>query len=655
MIAQLRNNVGPRISALVLLGLATLAGNFAFGVRSLETARADATLIAELSKRVDSSSANQRAFQEIRAEVYRRISGIGGVDGALDVQSRLNNLARSNGNLISAYTSIAGEEAELSLRLRNAIENFAGVSGKVVSRTSADPAYHADVMAFEAGGRELDLTLQAIGDNARLSYSNAVALSQDHVSADRSQTLMLATILAVLLCTLAYISYIRVLRPIRRQAATMRALSAGETNFTLEDLGNSGDLGDMARSIDEFRTTIQKNTQLRHEAESARVQVEEEKRKKDEADKYYISAHEVFMKSFTQALRRQSDGDLTYRLNEPFISEYEEIRHCFNETAEKTRAAIWSVTGQSQEIQTGTDKILAAADELSRHTEEQASSLEETSASMEQMAATIRQNASNAQEASAAALETQNLALAGGQIAGKAVSAIEKIEKSSRKVTEIVGLIEEIAFQTNILALNAAVEAARAGEAGKGFAVVANEVRALSQRSAQALKEIKGLIDSSNSDVADGVGLVKQAGNSLSEIGIAVKKATDLIAEIAEASQEQAAGVDQVSRAVVNMDHMTQQNAALVQETSAALHTAQSRIRQLNDVVAAFDTGSEHPVAIERDAPKSATTGNWVRERQMHLERKIRNHRPPAGPAKSRGTRASVAAAAAEDEDWHEF
>jgi methyl-accepting chemotaxis protein len=239
---------------------------------------------------------------------------------------------------------------------------------------------------------------------------------------------------------------------------------------------------------------------------------------------------------------------------------------------------------------------------------------------MEELSATVRQNADNAQEANKASAAARDAAVGGGEISGKAVESMTKIEESSRQITEIVGLIQEIAFQTNLLALNAAVEAARAGDAGKGFAVVANEVRALAQRSSQASKDIKTLIVDSDDKVRAGAEMVKQAGGALEEIVESVKSVADFVSEIAAASQEQASGIDQVSRSITNLDEITQQNAALVEETTAALHSAQSQVDDLRQAVAFFKTGDEDqsPVAAPLGLPAEE---NPVHQQQDELAR----------------------------------
>jgi methyl-accepting chemotaxis protein len=260
----------------------------------------------------------------------------------------------------------------------------------------------------------------------------------------------------------------------------------------------------------------------------------------------------------------------------------------------------------------------------------------------------VRQNSGNAQEANQLAAAARQLAASGGEIAGRAVAAMDKIEQSSRQVSDIVGLIQEIAFQTNILALNAAVEAARAGEAGRGFAVVANEVRALAQRSGQASKDIKALIVNTDGNVREGVDLVKQAGSSLTEIVTSVRKVADIVSEIAAASQEQSSGIDQVSKAIANMDEMTQMNAALVEETNAALHSAQSQADELRQAVSFFKTGEHEPAYVPAPQPTVSHAPAHHEPNQVHqklnmLAKKITARTP------------SRSLAAAAGGDWKEF
>lgn len=245
----------------------------------------------------------------------------------------------------------------------------------------------------------------------------------------------------------------------------------------------------------------------------------------------------------------------------------------------------------SEAVSTAAREIAAGNDDLSQRTQEQASSLEETAASMEEMSSTVHHNAENASQASQLAAKARQEAERGGDVAGKAIEAMAAISQSSREIANIIGVIDEIAFQTNLLALNAAVEAARAGEQGRGFAVVAGEVRTLAQRSATAAKEIKSLISSSTDKVTQGTELVDESGRTLANIVDSVKRVNDIVGEIAAANREQSSGIDQVNKAVMNMDEVTQQNAALVEEAAAASRTLQDQAETLTAKVAYFRLG----------------------------------------------------------------
>jgi methyl-accepting chemotaxis protein len=264
------------------------------------------------------------------------------------------------------------------------------------------------------------------------------------------------------------------------------------------------------------------------------------------------------------------------------------------------------VRSGADSIASATREIAAGNQDLSSRTEEQASSLQETAASMEQLTSTVRQNADNARQANQLALSATEVAEAGGTVVSRVVDTMASINGSSSKIVDIIGVINDIAFQTNILALNAAVEAARAGEQGRGFAVVASEVRSLAQRSAEAAKEIKALIDGSVQEVGVGAELVDQAGATMREIVVSVKRVSDIIGEIAAASEEQSAGIEQVNQAVMQMDHVTQQNAALVEEAAAASDALQDQARELADTVGAFELESARVATISESRAKTA-------------------------------------------------
>ena len=307
-------------------------------------------------------------------------------------------------------------------------------------------------------------------------------------------------------------------------------------------------------------------------------------------------------------LGRLASNDLTLEMTETYRGDLDKVKTSINAVVQNLTQTITTVREAVQAVSSGAEQITKGNEDLSQRTSEQASALEETSASMEEMTSTVKQNADNAKQANQLAIAARDIADKGGSVTVRAVEAMGEINKSSKKIADIITVIDEIAFQTNLLALNAAVEAARAGEHGRGFAVVAAEVRNLAQRSATAAKEIKGLINESIQRVSDGSELVNQSGKTLEEIVSSVKRVTDIIAEITAASQEQAQGIDQVNKAIMQMDETTQQNAALVEETTSASQSMKDQAKELMSQMDVFVVNSSGGHTSARNAVPAART-----------------------------------------------
>jgi methyl-accepting chemotaxis protein len=302
---------------------------------------------------------------------------------------------------------------------------------------------------------------------------------------------------------------------------------------------------------------------------------------------------------------RLAQGDLTARIEGAYEGAFDRIKSDCNATAEQLGGIVGDIRVATEAINTAAKEIAVGNTDLSQRTEEQASSLQETASSMEELTATVKQNADNARQANQLAETASQVAIKGGAVVSQVVGTMDAINSSSKKIVDIISVIDGIAFQTNILALNAAVEAARAGEQGRGFAVVATEVRSLAQRSANAAKEIKGLIGDSVEKVETGARLVADAGDTMEEVVRSVKRVTDIMAEITAASIEQSSGIEQVNQAVSQMDRVTQQNAALVEQAAAAAESMEDQATGLSKTVAIFHTGrAGHVVPAVKPAAK---------------------------------------------------
>ncbi|MGP4665891.1 methyl-accepting chemotaxis protein [Agrobacterium pusense] len=378
-------------------------------------------------------------------------------------------------------------------------------------------------------------------------------------------------------------------RPATAITGAMRCLADGETEFAVPGLQRGDEFGAMAHALEIFRQAAIAKIELETQTLFVREKAEAEKaRFQREAEADAQARLMQATSGLAAALRRLADGDLSFELNEPFAPDFEVLRRDLNHTIRQLDAAMSGVVQSSVAIDGGSQEISRSAADLARRTEQQAVSLEETAAALDQLTANIRISAQRAVEARAVAHSTDEDANRTANLVVDTVSAMEKIEQSSGRIGNIIGVIDEIAFQTNLLALNAGVEAARAGQAGRGFAVVAQEVRELAQRSAKAAAEIKALIQTSGKDVKEGARFVRETGAALSRIGDSVKTINGHIEAIAAATHEQSLGLSEINTAVNHLDQGTQQNAAMVEENNAASSMLASETAFLKKLVDQF-------------------------------------------------------------------
>jgi|GEM_PF-2513671 len=393
---------------------------------------------------------------------------------------------------------------------------------------------------------------------------------------------------AVLLAAIIFwLLRILVIRPVQLLGEAVQQVAKGQLS-TRAAVTTQDEIGQLAKSFNEMG--VQLETKVSKEREQA-------------------TKMEQFMVEAKRVLGNLAQGDLTDQMTNACEGDLDQIKVSLNSAIHNLTTTLTTVRTAAESVSTGAEQITKGNEDLSQRTSEQASSLEETSSAMEEMTSTVKQNADNAKQANQLAIAARDVAEKGGSVTTKAIDAMGEINKSSKKIADIITVIDEIAFQTNLLALNAAVEAARAGEHGRGFAVVAAEVRNLAQRSATAAKEIKGLINESIQRVTDGSELVDQSGKTLSEIVGSVKRVTDIIAEITAASQEQASGIDQVNKAIMQMDETTQQNAALVEEATSASQSMKEQAKALMGQVGSFkmtQSGAIRTVTAQKSVPSSS-------------------------------------------------
>ncbi|WP_428409352.1 methyl-accepting chemotaxis protein [Hyphococcus sp.] len=376
------------------------------------------------------------------------------------------------------------------------------------------------------------------------------------------------------------------------------------------------------------------------------TQVELERKRNEEERARKAAEQAAVVSALASGLQSLSDGDLTSQIQQTFADEYEQLRMDFNAAVTKLSEAMRGVVLNADGIRTSAGEISQAADDLSRRTEGQAATLEQTAASLEELTASVKGAAEGADKANRVVSEAKRNAEESGEVVREAVSAMAEIEKSSEQISQIISVIDDIAFQTNLLALNAGVEAARAGDAGRGFAVVASEVRALAQRSSDAAKEIKTLISTSSQHVGRGVDLVGQAGKALHEIVDSVTNIHDLVSTIASSAKEQSTGIGEINVAVNQLDQVTQQNAAMVEESTAASHSMAQEAEELARMVAAFKT----------DAAVSSVTGQVHKPAKPQAKQTVSVQRERATKfATQQAAVLKVNGSGGGDDNWEDF
>ncbi|WP_349962290.1 methyl-accepting chemotaxis protein [Rhizobium sp. ZPR3] len=517
--------------------------------------------------------------------------GVAGLDMALDdAQKAISAIHPMGTGFMSLVTAGGGmishpDAALIGKNIKDGGAETAGWDQLIANPGAEREITSPDGATYFAVAEPVKLT-DAISWYAIVAVPKATVFAQ--VNTIVRNAIAVTSIATVLLGLAGWLIARRFVRRIENVIGETDRIANGDLNVALKDREARDEIGDLSRSLHILLENNREKVRLEGEAETSRAAQQAE-----QAERARISdAQEAEVKfavgELAAGLEQLSDGNMTARLDQPFTSALDEIRGNFNASVEKLQAAMISFSENASVIQCGSEEIRTGADDLAKRTEQQAASVEETAAALEQITTSIKDSTTRAEEVAALVGRTKDNAERSGQIVHSAVEAMNGIEQSSQSISNIIGVIDDIAFQTNLLALNAGVEAARAGEAGKGFAVVAQEVRELAQRSATAAKEIKALIHSSGDQVKRGVSLVGQTGEALRAIVQEVQSIDSNVQAIVQSAREQSTGLQEINTAVNQMDQATQKNAAMVEESNAATHTLASEVSSLSARLAQF-------------------------------------------------------------------
>ena len=574
----------------VILGVFTLSAVMVFVSLNTIDAAADQNSISNLN------------IQDVTAVLAHSVEQQNGARGFAATQN--NDFLKSYGeDGVSADKSLEAfssrttrpEQRERAARLKAALIEWRAKNDQIVA-LSRDPATLEQARAMIDDVRLSDVrNVQGEILTAQRALVAERSAAQQKAIGEAKLTLIIGSLIAVVAAAaMAWVLSKAIAAPVGAMSRVMGRLASGDNTVNVPAIGRKDEIGEMAQAVLAFKDAAIEKLRLEADATEHRAAVEAERQAREQEKARDAEQDAIAIGSLAEGLGKLARGDLTFRITAAFAPKAEQLKTDFNAAVSTLQSTMSVITGNTTNMRSGAGEISQAADDLSRRTEQQAASLEETAAALDQITATVRKTAEGANHARTVVETARSDAEQSAVIVSRATAAMGEIEGSSKQIGQIIGVIDEIAFQTNLLALNAGVEAARAGEAGRGFAVVASEVRALAQRSAEAAKEIKSLITASSAQVGQGVELVAQTGKALQRIATQVAEINGAVSEIAASAQEQAVGLHQVNTAVNQMDQVTQQNAAMVEESTAASHALASEAVELARLMGQFTIGQDN-------------------------------------------------------------
>jgi methyl-accepting chemotaxis protein len=711
-----RFRVLPKILAVVMLLSALAAGITWLGVSAMSTLNAGAANMASASKRAlvatraaqavlvlnrSEFSAALDPSEQNRAEMKKQIEAqLKNFQERIDTTSQTRD-EKAKSMMPAVMQAFAAYKKDLDNTLR-LVDSIHTVDMTEQSRRLRDAAN----ASRDAAGK-LNASIRAVSDrlDERVEQFSKDA-AEEYESVSRLMITMSAVGITLGLVLGFVIGQFGIAKPMRALVGDLQRMAKGE-DIEVTGTERKDEVGQTARAVNEIKLMLAEKARQEVEAKAAQDKLtaaERDAAMQKMAQEFEATVGDIVraaaagdfnqrvdlngktglvlnvggainslcenvakaLDELIKMLDALAEGDLTRRIAGDYQGNFAVLKDNANKTAERIGSTVADIKAATHEVTNASAEISTSTTDLSQRTEEQAASLEETSASMEEIATTVKKNAENAQQANQSAGNAREVASRGGEVVAKAVEAMGQIESSSRKISDIIGVIDEIARQTNLLALNAAVEAARAGEAGRGFAVVASEVRNLAQRSSQAAKDIKDLITSSNSQVQGGVELVNKTGSALAEIVESINQVAHIVADIATASSEQATGIEQVNKALTQMDEVTQQNSALVEENAATAKTLEQQAHAMSERVAFFRVGDEAEArgvsetqlaraqrpqtAVRQPGARPQAGSNAKAQQPMPARRRVAANGGPVGRMQ-----ASLATAVNADTDWKEF
>ncbi len=586
------------------------------------------------------------------------------IETAKDLNNKSRQLDEDLGKLWSGYmaTYLTPEEKQLADTLSQQLKTY-NESRSITMKLAAEGDFAGSKEnASKDAGPKFAVARETLFKLVKLQGTIAKQEYEDATSRyENTRNLSIGLIVGGLVLALWLgITLIRaIMRPLAEAQDVAGKIAAGDLSSTI-DIRSNDEIGQLLASFKNMQASLQSIVAEIKDIVEASVQG-------DFSKKIDMTGKQGYTKELSDLLNQLAtvtnnglsdvlrvantlaQGDLTQTITKEYPGTFGEVRAGINGTISNLKELVGQIKDATDTINTASKEIAAGNSDLSQRTEEQASSLEETASSMEELTSTVKQNAENAKQANQLAIGASDVAGKGGAVVSQVVTTMSSINESSRKIVDIISVIDGIAFQTNILALNAAVEAARAGEQGRGFAVVAGEVRNLAQRSAAAAKEIKTLIGDSVEKVEGGSKLVAQAGQTMEEIVTSIKRVTDIMSEITAASQEQSAGIEQVNLAITQMDEVTQQNAALVEEAAAAAESLEEQAQNLSVSVATFrvDDKGGTAVAVRREQAPVAHAEQRAPARKGTAVAKT--------PAKAPAAKPKAKPQSDDDGEWEEF